>query len=601
MMFQLVVLLIQTSIVLLVGSGTAWVLRSKPSCVVTVLRLTLFAVIGLALLSPLKLGGARPMVRMSEPPVLSQQIALSTPPVTNKPVTSPAVAAPQGVVARSESGSSSLPVSALLLCLWGVGTVAALVKLAFGGLVVNRIRRSSLKVTDLPSSQDVYESDDVSIPFVAHLVRPRIYLPSSWRSWSTEAVDAILKHESAHISNGDLRWRFALALVKAALWPQALLWVLGRQLESAEESLADQEVVAAGVRPTSYATILLGLRMSRKVTGTPSLAIGAVSNRSKLSQRVDLLLNPPPHAHVRIRGASLVLASVCGLGLTTMTAFAFGQNLVQTQSQTVQKSEDVLPASGRRDQRHFPTPADTIRVPASGIAQLRDGIRMSIEYVQSEELPSYTAWTPSGGPVTEATRRDVIDMKGSHTSNQGRRMIFVHLKMEGAKDHECQFEVEAMNPSERSVWQTYGDAHDRSANLASFFAPSDLKKTDLKVLIGAGRYRTERKLRLAEPDSLVTASKSNVAGPVGADISNWQEFRLKFPRELEGKDVMLAAFTKSRTPLPVATYQTETEKGYRFYTFDNRSGENIDYFEIQVRDYQTVIFQGISLYPDQRP
>src|SRR5260370_6837174 len=87
--------------------------------------------------------------------------------------------------------------------------------------------------------------------------QPTVFLPAAARDWTTERRDVVLTHELAHLAGRD-PLRHALARVAVALyWFHPLAWIAAARASAAREAACDEAVIATGVRPSTYARILL--------------------------------------------------------------------------------------------------------------------------------------------------------------------------------------------------------------------------------------------------------------------------------------------------------------------------------------------------------
>jgi beta-lactamase regulating signal transducer with metallopeptidase domain len=109
----------------------------------------------------------------------------------------------------------------------------------------------------LTSSPRLAESPAITVPVTAGVRRPVVLLPSSWRTWDVDTLDAVLLHEMSHISRGDaLTQRLALAY-RIVCWPNPVAWWLERHLAALAEAASDEAVLGSRVAPVRYAEILL--------------------------------------------------------------------------------------------------------------------------------------------------------------------------------------------------------------------------------------------------------------------------------------------------------------------------------------------------------
>lgn len=245
---------------------------------------------------------------------------------------SPSVTPPSGEARRP------IDVWALLPPLWTAGSALLLAQLGLGAAALRRVRRrcrpadSALqdRLAALAGEAGVptpllLEGAGVAGPCVAGVARPAVLLPAGWAERTDgEVLDAVLRHEIAHVANGDLRWGLFARVVRAFLWPQPLVWLFRRSALAAEEEACDRQVLAAGVSQARYAAGLIALREGRNAGRMPGLAIGAVSRRSGFGRRIEAILafRGPGGSRLSRRAAFAVRSGALVLALGAAFAIA---------------------------------------------------------------------------------------------------------------------------------------------------------------------------------------------------------------------------------------------------------------------------------------
>lgn len=183
---------------------------------------------------------------------------------------------------------SIIAVAAAPLCaLWLAGVAWNLLRLALGAHGLVRMRRAS-------TAFDRIAGCDVRLgggPLTFGWLKPVIILPKDAPHWSRERLDAVLKHELAHIARHDSVTQWLAALACAFYWPNPLMWMGAKTLRRDAEMAADDRVLAAGVQPSLYAAELV--RLAADAKGAPRLAL-AMATPSSLEARVTSVLSPTP-------------------------------------------------------------------------------------------------------------------------------------------------------------------------------------------------------------------------------------------------------------------------------------------------------------------
>lgn len=121
------------------------------------------------------------------------------------------------------------------------------------GLLSTHARLAGLK-----NPPRLKESAALSVPATIGLLQPVILLPSGWRSWTREKLEAVLAHEISHIARRDALTQLLSLVYRAILWFSPVSWWLDRQLTELAEQASDEVALAGGADRTLYAETLLG-------------------------------------------------------------------------------------------------------------------------------------------------------------------------------------------------------------------------------------------------------------------------------------------------------------------------------------------------------
>lgn len=206
---------------------------------------------------------------------------------------------------------------AVVAIVWGTGVLAVLLRL---GLGIARLRRRTRRSVHAPfrAALDA-ECERLGIrrtvelrvhrtgpPMTWGVIRPIVSLPADARRWPADRLWVVLRHELLHVRRLD--WLFqVLARVFCALyWFNPLAWMAARRLVLEQELACDEDVVAAGTRPSDYARHLTEVALSL-VPCEHALALPIVRS-SPLEERIMTILATRPGASRRLLiGVSLLL------------------------------------------------------------------------------------------------------------------------------------------------------------------------------------------------------------------------------------------------------------------------------------------------------
>jgi beta-lactamase regulating signal transducer with metallopeptidase domain len=203
-------------------------------------------------------------------------------------------AAPAAPVARSPRVAwSPPPPAAILLALWAIGAAAVLARLGAGLWRARRLANAAhlVAVERIGSrSIEVRVSAAIETPAVTGLFAPVVLLPRDAHTWSDERRHVVLLHELAHVTRRDCLASAVVQIACAMHWFNPLAWIAARRLRIERELAADDLVLDAGARASSYAEHLLELAtMHADVRAIPSGAL-AMAERSQVALRIRAVL-----------------------------------------------------------------------------------------------------------------------------------------------------------------------------------------------------------------------------------------------------------------------------------------------------------------------
>jgi beta-lactamase regulating signal transducer with metallopeptidase domain len=142
----------------------------------------------------------------------------------------------------------------------------------------------------LKRSVPVRVTGAMSVPAVAGIWRPVLVLPIESREWAPDVRRAVVLHELAHIARRDPLSQLMSQLTCAVYWCVPLAWFGARRAAALRERACDDIVLAAGIRPTSYAESLIAIARSACVPVSPAMV--AMAQPSRMRERVEAILNP---------------------------------------------------------------------------------------------------------------------------------------------------------------------------------------------------------------------------------------------------------------------------------------------------------------------
>ena len=143
-------------------------------------------------------------------------------------------------------------------------------------------------------------------PGIVGLFRPVLFLPTgvSERLMPKE-LEAILSHELCHVKRRDNLAAAVHLLVEAIFWFHPAVWWIGAQMMEERERACDEEVLANGSDPRTYAQSILKICELRLAT-PPSLMAGVTG--AKLKERIEAIMNKRAALQLDIKRRALLAA-----------------------------------------------------------------------------------------------------------------------------------------------------------------------------------------------------------------------------------------------------------------------------------------------------
>ena len=157
----------------------------------------------------------------------------------------------------------------------------------------------------------VWESDEITSPFILGVIRPRIFLPTSL---TEEERVFVLAHEKTHLKRGDQIWKPLGYLLLAVYWFNPLFWLAYFLLCRDIESACDERVIKneGPAYRKAYSETLLKLNVRQKAVTACPLAF----SEAGVGGRIRSVLNYKKPAFWLIVTALVVSIVAAGCALT---------------------------------------------------------------------------------------------------------------------------------------------------------------------------------------------------------------------------------------------------------------------------------------------
>ena len=189
-----------------------------------------------------------------------------------------------------------LPLAFYLFCVWGVSVLVWAGVTLWKNAAFHRALSLAVpvdlarEVGSLNGARDlkIYAKASLRSPLLVGIVKPRLYLPAHWSSWSSEELRGVVAHELAHRDNRDIWVLIFQAIAMALFCMNPLVWLLNRRLTFLRELRCDEAVLReTNLTPAEYGRLLFGF-----VDRRPALSALYFNERgTALKKRLEHVLN----------------------------------------------------------------------------------------------------------------------------------------------------------------------------------------------------------------------------------------------------------------------------------------------------------------------
>jgi beta-lactamase regulating signal transducer with metallopeptidase domain len=214
------------------------------------------------------------------------------------------------------------------------------------------------------------------VPATWGLARPVVVLPAAALDWTPAERRIALLHELTHVRSGDWAMNLAARLMCAAYWFHPGAWWIARGMREDCERACDDRVIAAGVRRSDYAELLV--TAAEALCGAPAApaatAALALSQRRGLRGRLQALLDDRHDVRPPARAWTLAAAAATVALATAMSTVRLAP------------SRDVLTVlmtDARWESRAYAV---------LGLAQSRDTVAVARHAAEVDPSPRVRAW-----------------------------------------------------------------------------------------------------------------------------------------------------------------------------------------------------------------
>ena len=184
----------------------------------------------------------------------------------------------EGVTVPTNNGNN---VMTILTIVWIIGILLLATYTVISYWRLHREIDTAVRYKD-----NIFQSENVSSPFVLGIINPRIYLPFSMNEQDMEHVVA---HEQAHIRRKDHWWKPLGFLLLTIYWFNPLMWLAYVLLCRDIELACDEKVIKelSNEQRADYTQALVACSVNRRMIAACPLAFGEVG----VKERVKSVMN----------------------------------------------------------------------------------------------------------------------------------------------------------------------------------------------------------------------------------------------------------------------------------------------------------------------
>ena len=215
---------------------------------------------------------------------------------------------PNEIVFESENTlvtNKSINVVDIISGVWLVGTIGMAL---YGAISYIRLKRIvSVSIND---KENIYLCDEIDVPFIFGIFKPKIYLPSNMADNQKEYV---LLHEKAHLSRHDNLWKPVGFILLSIYWFNPLVWIAYHLFSKDIELATDEKVINnlnnQEIKDYSETLLACSLIKSNLMIKTCPVAFGEVG----VKDRIKAVLNykKPSFWIILIAIISCIVVGVC--------------------------------------------------------------------------------------------------------------------------------------------------------------------------------------------------------------------------------------------------------------------------------------------------
>lgn len=248
------------------------------------INVLLWGIVAIRLICPLSFESTLSIIPSAE--TIPLNIGMDTTPTINSGI-SAINNAVNPIISQSNTPMAGASVNPLQITIgiyeyiWIFGMIALALYTAISYLRLRRKVDTAVRYKD-----NIFQSENVSFPFVLGIIKPRIYLPFKMNG---QYLEYVVAHEQAHICRKDHWWKPLGFLLLMIHWFNPLMWLAYVLLCRDIELACDEKVIKelGNEQRGDYTQALVACSVNRRMIAACPLAFGEVS----VKERVKSVMN----------------------------------------------------------------------------------------------------------------------------------------------------------------------------------------------------------------------------------------------------------------------------------------------------------------------
>jgi beta-lactamase regulating signal transducer with metallopeptidase domain len=336
----------------------------------------------------------------------------------------------------ASGGSERIP---MLVAIWAVGAMLVLVPVILGRVRVLLLARHARPVLGAPwaavagnvlarfpgaARVRLLESDDATMPMTWGVLHPVVLLPTAADAWTERQRRDVLLHELAHVRRRDCLTQLVAQLACAVHWFNPLVWVAARRLQVEREHACDDSVLAAGARPSDYATHLLEVARTMRVGSVAPLGAVAMARRAQLSERLLAVLDARRRRDQLTARVAVPATAIVAAVVLLVSAFEPARADARSIGDALVLSEDPAYEEKVKPRRTAPAAPQEKRRPTERRDTRHDArAQASLDFIASTLMPEAPRPSPCCRETASSSTSSAVAQGGDGDSISGDSIV----------------------------------------------------------------------------------------------------------------------------------------------------------------------------------